>query len=80
MGHGACYFKAWDYRGKSLPWPREHGSLNKQGYPSWEGLRQRPPFLPRGLTGTRVEGPVHGKLSVGATIWSRNVGAHRGLF
>jgi len=29
MGHGACYFKAWEAMGKRLLWPKKHWSFEQ---------------------------------------------------
>lgn len=71
------------FQGMGLPWGRDFfgqgniDPLNKQGFPLWENPLQWPPsFSAKKPHGNyRGEGPVHGRLSVGAVIWSRDVGS-----
>lgn len=61
---------------EAFPWSFEQTRISLGGGPSPVASS-----LPRGLLVTGGEGPVHGKLSAGAVISSRDMGAHReGLF
>lgn len=70
------YFKAWDYRGEKDFFGQGHmGSLEQTRISLVVGSPPVPPSWPRGLVVIRSEGPVHGRLSMGAVTWSRDAGS-----
>lgn len=77
MGHGACYFKAWEPMGKRLLWPKKYWSFEQTRiFPCGRSFSSGLPLSAKRPHGNyRGKAPVGDRLSVGAVMWSRGVGS-----